>query len=86
MNTKLFLNGELHSIKTTEFKGEKVSKLQFLNENEENGGLEIIEVKINPEHNNTEIKKGDKLLVPILMTSMEKKIYYRTSGKIQIQK
>lgn len=86
MNTKLFINGELHSIKVTEFKGEKVSKLQFLNENEDNGGIEILEVKIVPEHINTEIKKGDKLLVPISMSAIEKKIYYRTNGKIQIQK
>lgn len=86
MNTKIIIIGELFSIKTTEFKGEKVSKLQFLNESEENGGVDILEIKINPEHMNTEIKKGDKLSVPVLMTSMEKKIFYRTSGKIQIQK
>ncbi|MDP3302292.1 MAG: hypothetical protein Q8S36_10040 [Sulfuricurvum sp.] len=85
MSSKLFIQGELSSIKTTEFKGEKVSKLQFLNEND-NGGLEVLEVKIDLEYFNNEIKKGDKLTVPISMSQMNGKIYYKTSGKIVVSK
>ena len=86
MNTKLFIQGEISSIKTTEFKGENITKLQFLNENEANGGLEVLEVKIDKEHLNNEIKKGDKVNVPISMTSMNGKIFYKTNGKIIVSK
>lgn len=85
MNTKIFIQGELTSIKTTEFKGEKVSKLQFLNEND-NGGLEVIEVKIDIEHLNNELKKGDKVNVPVSMSVMNGKVYYKTNGKIIVSK
>ena len=84
-NTKIFIQGELSSIKTTEYKGEKVSKMQFLNEND-NGGLEIIEIKIDKDHLANELKKGDKVMVPVSMSVVEKKIYYRTNGKIQVSK
>lgn len=84
-NTKIYIQGELSSIKTTEYKGEKVSKLQFLNENE-NGGLEIIEIKIDKDHLINDLKKGDKVMVPVSMSAIEKKIYYRTNGKIQVSK
>lgn len=86
MNTKLYIQGELFSIKTTEFQGAKVVKLQFLNEDEVKG-TEIIEVKVSlPEHNVEGLIKGTKVMIPIQIAVVEKTKYYRTDGKIQVSK
>lgn len=91
--TKIYLVGEVASIKNTTFENETITKIQFINENEMNGGLEILEVKISKaEHLPAEIKKGDKVNCPISLTSMgqdgSKKVntYYRTTDKVQISK
>lgn len=86
MGTSIFLEGKVFSVSETEYKGEKVRRLVFIDINKDNGTVNKIDIKILDEHNNAEVKDGSVVRVPIAFSAMDRNIYYRTSGKIQVQK
>lgn len=85
---KLYLVGEVFSIKEKEYQGTKTTTINFVNDAED----DFIKVKVNEaEHLGSDIVKGSKVNIPFKMTSMlgkdgRIKTYYGTEGKIQISK
>ena len=63
MNTQLMIMGEISFIKTGEYKGEVVNKLQFFNEDEAKG-ISILEVKLDSTQDMSILKKGVKVIAP----------------------
>jgi len=82
---ELLIRGQISAIKRSEYQGQKMTKLQFLSEDPEKG-FSITEVKVLDEHSINELEKGQKVIIPIAMSAMEGKIFYRTNGKIQVSK
>lgn len=80
---EMFIKGKVSAIKRQEYEGQKTIKLQFLNEDEEKG-FSILEVKVLPEHMNSELMKNSGVVVPFSISCVNGKVYYRTNGKIQV--
>lgn len=73
--------GEISFIKTGEYKGEVVNKLQFFNEDEAKG-ISILEVKLDSTQDMSVLKKGVKVQVPVTISTMDRAVFYKQRGKI----
>ena len=80
METKLILAGKLQNISESEFEGKKVVTLQFLNNN--NGKLEIINVKVDDEHSSeiSKLKVGDEVKLFVKISVYNNNLYYKFIG------
>ena len=72
--------GEISFIKTGEYKGEVVNKLQFFNEDEAKG-ISILEVKLDSTQDMSVLKKGVKVQVPVTIFTMDRAIFYNNEEK-----
>ncbi|MFK2822527.1 hypothetical protein ACH5BK_06045 [Arcobacter sp. YIC-80] len=84
MNSQLLLMGEINFLKKSEFNGETIHKLQFLQE-DETKGISIIEVKLQPTQDITNLARGTKVQVPITISAMDRNVFYKQRGKIVIK-
>ena len=86
MNTQLLLMGTMHHLKTSEYNGLTINKIQFLQEDDKKG-IFVIEVKLQEEFQNdlALLKKGVNIQIPIIISSMDRAIFYKQSGKLNIK-
>lgn len=84
MNTNLLLVGEINFLKEQSYEGTTTYKLQFLIESDTKG-LSIIEVKLDERQDISILGKGVKVQVPVSITAMDRKIYYKQNGKISVK-
>ena len=82
--TNLFMVGEINFIKKTEFEGAVSHKIQFITE-DETKGISLIEVKLLEEQDLTILKRGTKVQIPISISTMNSKIYYKQNGKLSVK-
>ena len=80
METKLVLIGKLQNVSESEFEGKKIVTLQFLNNN--NGKLEIINVKVDSDHltDIEKIKVGNEVKLFVKLNVYNNNIYYKFNG------
>lgn len=84
MNSQLLLMGEINFLKKSEYNGEVIHKVQFLIE-DETKGLSVIEVKLLPTQDVTNLTRGAKLQIPVSISAMDRNIFYKQSGKIVVK-
>jgi len=82
--TNLFMVGEINFIKKTEFEGAISYKCQFITE-DETKGISLIEIKLLDEQDISILKRGTKVQIPISISTMNNKIYYKQSGKLSVK-
>jgi hypothetical protein len=67
--------GSIYAIATKEFKEEKNIYVQFLNKNE-NGGVEILQVKMTNNNDIVSLKENMAVKIPVKVTSFNNNMYY----------
>jgi cold shock CspA family protein len=75
MNTKLVLIGQVYSIARKQFEEQETVYAQFLNK-QENGGVEIQQVKITDIADIQSLKEGQNVKIPIKVSSFQNKLYF----------
>jgi len=76
MNTKLILFGSVYAIAKKEFNQDLTVYAQFLNQNEENGAVEVQKVKMTVRNDIENLKEGQNVKIPVKISSYEGKLYY----------
>lgn len=72
----LMYNGKIEGMKRSSFDGVERLALQFI-ERKADGSLDPIQIKVPMDVPHTELKPGAMVTVPILLSSMDNRIYYR---------
>ena len=75
MNTKLVLIGQVYSIARKQFEEQETVYAQFLNK-QENGGVEIQQVKITDIADIQNLKEGQSVKIPVKVSSFQNKLYF----------
>jgi hypothetical protein len=75
MNTKLVLIGQVYSIARKQFEEQETVYAQFLNK-QENGGVEIQQVKITDIADIQSLKEGQNVKIPVKVSSFQNKLYF----------
>lgn len=81
MNTKILLVGQIYAVAKKSFKEEETTYVQFLNKNE-NGGVEIVSVKLTEEIDIKNIKENILVQIPVKISSFNNKLFYTQIDKI----
>lgn len=83
MQTELIIRGVIAGMKKQEYKGAISYRAQFLIEND---GLDLLNVKIDEEFFNERLKKGVEVVVPVKISTMDNKIFYKVVSPIKFNK
>ncbi len=75
MNTKLIILGQVYAIAKKTFENQETVYTQFLNK-QENGGVEIMQVKMTHKEDISTLKEGLNIKIPIKVSSYQGKLYY----------
>ena len=75
MNTQLLITGQIYAIAKKVFEDKETVYAQFLNK-QENGGVEILQVKLTDSNDISLIKEGMKIKVPVKVSSYNNAMYY----------
>jgi len=75
MNTQLLITGQIYAIAKKVFEDKETVYAQFLNK-QENGGVEILQVKITIADDISIIKEGIKVKIPVKVSSFNNTMYY----------
>lgn len=81
MNTKILLVGQIYAISKKTFEDKEVVNVQFLNKLE-NGGVEIVSVKLTEEIDIKNIKENILVQIPVKISSFNNKLFYTQIDKI----
>ena len=83
---KLIYTGNVSGISRKEFDGKVNTKLKFTVQ--EGDDIKLLTVKVLDEHNNNDVKVGDKVQFEISCSTMKDsfEVFYKTNSKIQISK
>lgn len=72
----LMYNGKIEGMKRSTYDGVERLSLQFI-ERKDDGSLEPIQIKVPLDVPHSELKTGATVTVPVLLASMDNRIYYR---------
>jgi hypothetical protein len=75
MNTKILLVGQVYAIAKKMFEDKETTNVQFLNKLE-NGGVEILQIKLTINEDALNIKENTNVKIPIKISSYQGKLYY----------
>jgi hypothetical protein len=78
MNSKIIITGQVYAIAKKMYKEEEVVYVQFLNKNE-NGGIEIQQIKLIDKNDSLSIKEGVTVKIPVKVSSFENKLFFTQS-------
>jgi len=74
----LIYEGKLDGVRVREYQGDVTHYLQFVEQNGD-GSLGFLEIKVPSDVNVTQFEKGKLVRVPVELSAMDGKIYYRVS-------
>lgn len=80
----LMFQGKIKGIKHKNFDNIKTTILQFI-EDKPDGSFDTIQIKVTNDVPMTEFKKEQTVSVPVLLASMDNKIYYRIDAEVYKQ-
>jgi hypothetical protein len=75
MNTKIILTGTIYAIAKKQFDEQETVYAQFLNK-QENGGVEIQQVKMIDSIDIANLKEGQNIKIPVKISSYQNKIFF----------
>jgi len=75
MNTKIILIGKIYAIAKKQFEEQETVYAQFLNK-QDNGGVEIQQVKITDIEDIQNLKEGQNVKIPVKVSSYQNKLYF----------
>jgi len=75
MNTKLIFIGQIYAIAKKQFEEQETVYAQFLNK-QENGGVEIQQVKMTDIADIQNLKEGQSVKIPVKVSSFQNKLYF----------
>jgi len=75
MNTKIIFIGTVFAVARKSFEGQETIYAQFLNKNE-NGGVEIQQVKITDPKDSINIKEGNSVQIPVKISTYQNKLFF----------
>lgn len=75
MNTKLILAGQVYAIAKKNFKDEETTYVQFINKSD-NGGIEVLQVKMNDKADIASVKEGIQVKVPVKVSHFNGKLFF----------
>lgn len=81
--TKISIQGRVEHKLIKEFQGNTTTILQFITKSEKKG-FEVLRIKMIEE--NTLLKEGDMVSIPVAISAMNNNIFYAQNGKIEILK
>ena len=75
MNTKLIIIGQIYAIAKKQYEDQETVYAQFLNK-QENGGVEIQQVKMTEITDIQGLKEGQTVKIPVKVSSYQNKLYF----------
>ena len=75
MNTKLIIIGQVYAIAKKQYEDQETVYAQFLNK-QENGGVEIQQVKMTEITDIQGLKEGQTVKIPVRVSSYQNKLYF----------
>ena len=75
MNTKLIIIGQVYAIAKKQYEDQETVYAQFLNK-QENGGVEIQQVKMTEIADIQGLKEGQTVKIPVKVSSYQNKLYF----------
>ncbi len=78
MNSKIIITGQVFAMAKKMYKEEEVIYVQFLNKND-NGGVEIQQIKLTDKNDTLSIKEGLTVKIPVKVSSFENKLFFTQS-------
>jgi len=81
---EIIIKGQIAAIKRSEYKGVVSHKLQFIAYSE--NGIDLIDVKVEDEFFNDNLKKSVEVIAPIKVSAMDSKVFYKVIAPIKLNK
>jgi len=81
MNTKLIIIGQVYAIAKKQYEDQETVYAQFLNK-QENGGVEIQQVKMTEITDIQGLKEGQTVKIPVKVSSYQNKLYFTQTEPI----
>lgn len=78
MNSKILYTGTIYAVAKKSYNDEETVYAQFLNKNDD-GGVEIQQVKITENTDIPSIKEGANVKIPVKVSSYQNKLYFTQS-------
>lgn len=75
MNTKLIFIGQIYAVAKKQFEEQETVYAQFLNK-QDNGGVEIQQVKMTELSDIQNLKEGQSVKIPVKVSSYQNKLYF----------
>ncbi len=75
MNTKLIFIGQVYAVAKKQFEEQETVYAQFLNK-QDNGGVEIQQVKMTELSDIQNLKEGQAVKIPVKVSSYQNKLYF----------
>jgi hypothetical protein len=75
MNTKLIFIGQVYAVAKKQFEEQENIYAQFLNK-QENGGIEIQQVKMTDIADIQNLKEGQSVKIPVKVSSFQNRLYF----------
>ncbi len=75
MNTKLIFIGQVYAVAKKQFEEQETVYAQFLNK-QDNGGVEIQQVKMTEHSDIQNLKEGQAVKIPVKVSSYQNKLYF----------
>ncbi len=75
----LLFKGKIGGIRPKTFEGKTTISLQFVEEKND-GSLDTYDIKVPDNVSPTQFQKGQETTVPVLLSTMNGKVYYRIDG------
>ena len=75
MNSKLIITGQVYAIAKKQYEDQETVYAQFLNK-QENGGVEIQQVKMTDAADIHGLKEGQTVKIPVKVSSFQNKLYF----------
>jgi len=75
MNTKIIFIGQVYAVAKKQFEEQETVYAQFLNK-QDNGGVEIQQVKMTELSDIQNLKEGQAVKIPVKVSSYQNKLYF----------
>lgn len=82
MNPKVIVIGSVYATAKKEFNGETTVYAQFLNQDEKNGGVEVLKIKMSINSDIENLKQGQQVKIPVKISSYQGQLFYTQTEPI----